>query len=79
MCFQLGAFILLAALPSLAQMDGRSRVTLQLTVMLEGERMPTQEQLTITVMDGWGNVVIAQDTRSGFVQFEVSAGLHRLT
>ena len=70
---------MLTALPSLAQMDGRSRVTLQLTVMLEGERIPTQEQLTITVMDGWGNVVIAQDTRSGFVQLEVAAGLHRLT
>ena len=75
---QIAILILLTTLPSLAQMDGRSRVVFQLTIMLEGERMPTQEQLTITLMDGWGNVVVAQDTRNGFIQLDVSPGLHRL-
>jgi len=71
--------LILTAFPLLAQMDQRGRVVLQLTIMREGEKMPTQEQLTITLMDGWGNVVIAQDTRNGFVQFDIRAGLHRLT
>ena len=75
---QLAILILLTAFPLQAQMDEGSRVVLQLTIVLEGEKMPTQEQLTVTLMDGWGNVVIAQDTRTGFLQLNVRAGLHRL-
>ena len=75
---QLAILILLTAFPLLAQMDQGSRVVLQLTIVLEGEKIPTQEQLTVTLMDGWGNVVIAQETRAGFLQFNVRAGLHRL-
>lgn len=76
---QLAILILLIALPLLAQMDQGSRVVLQLTIMLEGEKIPTSEELTVTVMDSWGNVVIAQDTRTGFVQFEIRTGLHRIS
>jgi tetratricopeptide (TPR) repeat protein len=76
---QLAILILLAALPLLAQMDQGGRVVLQLMIVLEGEKLPTQEQITVTLMDGWGNVVIAQDTKTGFVQFDIRSGLHRLT
>jgi tetratricopeptide (TPR) repeat protein len=75
---QLAILLLLTALPLLAQTDQGSRVVLQLTIVLEGEKIPTAEQLTVTVMDSWGNVVVAQDTRTGFLQFEVRSGLHRL-
>jgi len=75
---QLVFLILLIALPVLGQMDRGGRVVLQLTIVLEGEKLPTQEQLTVTLLDSWGNVVIAQDTRTGFMQFDVRAGLHRL-
>jgi tetratricopeptide (TPR) repeat protein len=75
---QLAILILLSSFPAAAQMDQRGRVILQLVIMLEGEKMPTQEQVTVTLMDGWGNVVIAQDTRTGFVQLDVRSGLYRL-
>ncbi|HEY6248628.1 MAG TPA: tetratricopeptide repeat protein [Candidatus Angelobacter sp.] len=75
---QLVLLILLIGVSLLAQMDQGSRVVLQLTIVLEGEKIPTAEQLTVTLLDGWGNVVIAQDTRTGFLQFEVRSGLHRL-
>jgi len=75
---QLAILILLTALPLYAQMDRGGRVALQLIIVLEGEKIPTQEQLTVTLMDGWGNVVIAQDTKTGFLQLDVRAGLHRL-
>lgn len=75
---QLAILIVLTALPTFAQLDNRGNVVLQLTIVLEGEKMPTNEELTVTVMDGWGNVVIAQDTRTGFLQLNVRAGLHRL-
>ena len=75
---QLAILIVLMALPVLAQTDRGGRVMLQLTIMLEGERMPTQEQITVTLMDSWGNVVIAQDTRTGFLQLDARSGLHRL-
>jgi len=75
---QLSVLILLTALPLLAQMDRGGRVILQLIIMREGEKMPTQEQITVTLMDGWGNVVVAQDTSSGFVQVDVRSGLYRL-
>lgn len=75
---QLALLIGLMALPTFAQLDNRGNVVLALTIVLEGERMPTHEELTVTLMDGWGNVVIAQDTRMGFLQMNVRAGLHRL-
>ena len=75
---QLATLILLIGFPVFAQMDQGRRVVLQLIIMLEGEKMPTQEQITVTLMDGWGNVVIAEDTRNGFVQFSVRSGLYRL-
>lgn len=75
---QFALLVLLTALPALAQIDQRGRVVLQLTIFLEGEKIPTQEQLTVTLMDGWGNVVIAQDTRNGFIQLDVKSGLYRL-
>src|SRR5215471_13898474 len=60
-------------------MDQGSRVVLQIMILLEGETIPTHEQVTVTLMDGWGNVVIAQDTRTGFVQLDIRTGLHRIT
>ena len=76
---QLALLIMLTATPLVAQMDQMGRVVLQIIITLEGEQIPTNQQLTVTLMDGWGNVVIAQDTRNGFVQLDIRAGLHRLT
>ncbi len=76
---QLGILILLTGLPALAQIGQVGRVVLQIVIVREGEKLPTQEQVTVTLMDDWGNVVIAQDTTHGFVQLDIRPGLYRLT
>jgi tetratricopeptide (TPR) repeat protein len=73
---QLALLILLIGFPALAQMG---RVTFQVVIVREGEKMPLQEEVTVTLRNDWGDVVRSQDVTHGFVTFDVRPGLYRLT
>src|SRR6266568_1578346 len=75
----LAFLILLIGVPMLAQRGQMGRVIFQIIVMREGEKLPTQEQVTVTLINDWGDVVISQDTKNGVIQFDIRPGLYRLT
>ena len=63
----------------LAQTGQMGRVIFQIVIVREGEKLPTQEQVTVTLINDWGDVVISQDTKNGVIQFDIRPGLYRLT
>jgi tetratricopeptide (TPR) repeat protein len=73
---QLAILILLTGLPALAQMG---TVAFQIVIVREGEKMPLQEQVTVTLRNDWGDMVGSRDITNGFTTFDVRPGLHRLT
>jgi hypothetical protein len=78
--FQIALLILFAALPSLAQRGGGGpKVSFQLIVVREGERMPIAEPVTVTLRNEWGDMVGAEDLKSGFSQWYIRPGLYRLS
>ena len=76
---QLAILILLIGFPMLVQTGQMGRVIFQIVIVREGEKLPTQEQVTVTLINDWGDVVISQDTKNGVIQFDIRPGLYRLT
>ncbi len=62
---QLAILILLIGFPMLVQTGQMGRVIFQIVIVREGEKLPTQEQVTVTLINDWGDVVISQDTKNG--------------
>jgi tetratricopeptide (TPR) repeat protein len=73
---QFALLVLLAGVPALAQMG---RVSFQIVIVREGEKMPFQETVTVTLRNDWGDMVRSLETTKGFVQFDVRPGVYRLT
>ncbi len=73
---QFAILILLTGFPALAQMG---RVAFQIVIVREGDKMPLQETVTVTLRNDWGDMVRSLDTTNGFAQFDVRPGLYRLT
>jgi len=73
---QFAVLTLLMAFPGLAQM---TRVSFRLVIVREGEKMPLQEQVTVTIRNDWGDMVTSQDVTHGFITVDVKPGLYRLS
>src|SRR5262252_4492331 len=73
---QFAVLTLFLAFPVLAQM---TRVSFRLVIVREGEKMPLQEQVTVTIRNDWGDMVTSQDVTHGFVTVDVKPGLYRLS
>jgi tetratricopeptide (TPR) repeat protein len=73
---QFAILILLIGAPAFAQMG---RVAFQIVIVREGEKMPLQEQVTVTLRSDWGDMVGSRDVTHGFTTFDVRPGLYRLT
>ena len=72
--------MLLAVLPSIAQRGGSGpKVSFQLIVMREGEKMPITEPVTVTLRNEWGDMVGSEDVKGGFSQWYIRPGLYRLS
>jgi tetratricopeptide (TPR) repeat protein len=68
----------LLGLPFLALAQSMRQVSLQITIVMDGESQPTDRELTIALMDEWSAIEAVQTTNRGMVSFLTKAGVHRI-
>jgi len=71
--------LFLVALSCMARERGLAFQTVDITIVLEGERQPYLKQVTIRLQDEWGSAVRVETTTRGSAQFLVNPGVYRLT
>lgn len=70
--------LLLILLPSAASAQLSRQLSLQITIVLDGENQPTNKELTVTLMDEWSAIIEVQSTNKGMLNFFTKPGIHRI-